>query len=104
MAEGRRPHNPHGPLQDEVIRLLHTPRPRCKGFFADLPPEERSKYIIPLPPEDDGAERVWDGAASETMDHGGQRGYTSMAPETTEGRQIRGRHRAISSQIRGATG
>ncbi|KAL1485836.1 hypothetical protein MTO96_031727 [Rhipicephalus appendiculatus] len=97
-------HNVHGVLQDEVIRLLYTRRPPVKGFFADIPPHERHKYVIPPPPPDerDGPEdRVWGSVASETTTgHGGQR---SVPQETGEGRQIRGRRRN-DSQAPGATG
>ncbi|KAH7975309.1 hypothetical protein HPB52_000570 [Rhipicephalus sanguineus] len=103
--EDHRVHNPHGPLEDEVIRLLHTPRPRVKGFFADLPPAQRHMYVIPPPPpdENDGSEdRVWGSVESETTTaHGGQR---TEPQETGESRQIRGRRHNIDSQTPGAAG
>ncbi|KAH8032618.1 hypothetical protein HPB51_026071 [Rhipicephalus microplus] len=81
------PNNPHGVLQDEVIRLFYTPRPRVVGFFADIPADQRHKYVIPPPPPDetDGQEsRVWGSAASETTpSHGGHR----RVPQDTEGRR-----------------
>ncbi|KAL1477199.1 hypothetical protein MTO96_035930 [Rhipicephalus appendiculatus] len=100
-----RVHNVHGVLEDEVKRLFHTQRPPVKGFFADIPPHERHKYVIPPPPPDvrDGREsRVWGSVASETTtSHGGQR---SVPQETGEGRQIRGHRHNNDSQAPGATG
>ncbi|XP_072140540.1 uncharacterized protein [Dermacentor andersoni] len=77
--EQQQRHNPYGPLQDEVTRLLHTPRLRCKGFFADLPPEERDNYVIPPPSEDNDVPegRDW----------------------RTEGRQIRGRSHSSGGRV-----
>ncbi|KAL3197489.1 hypothetical protein MRX96_001552 [Rhipicephalus microplus] len=93
--------NPHGVLQDEVIRLFHTQRPPIKGFFADLPPRKRHKYIIPPPPPDDShgpEDRVW---ASETTALGSQR---SLPMQTGQSPQIRGRHRNIAGQTPRAAG
>ncbi|KAL3206772.1 hypothetical protein MRX96_039930 [Rhipicephalus microplus] len=93
--------NPHGVLQDEVIRLFHTQRPPIKGFFADLPLQKRHKYIIPPPPPDDsdGSEdRVW---ASETSGHGSQRG---LPMQTGQSPQIRGGRQNIAGQTPRAAG
>ncbi|XP_075525740.1 uncharacterized protein LOC142557640 [Dermacentor variabilis] len=83
-------HNPYGPLQDEVTRLLHTPRPHCKGFFADLPPEERDNYVIPPLSEDNDVpeEHDWRTVAAPLPRQG-----------TTEGRQIRGRSHSSGGRV-----
>ncbi|XP_075721651.1 uncharacterized protein LOC142764990 isoform X2 [Rhipicephalus microplus] len=75
--------------------------PTETGFFADLPPRKRHKYIIPPPPPDDSdgpEDRVW---ASETSGHGSQRG---LPMQTGQSPQIRGRRRNIAGQTPRAAG
>ncbi|KAH6921847.1 hypothetical protein HPB50_005400 [Hyalomma asiaticum] len=101
--------NRHGILQDEVIRLLHTPRPRCKGFFADLPPEERYKYVIPPPPGEDERDEE-DGARGGVAPErpaaalGGQRNQAARPPESGDNRQMPGRRHAVGRPLLGAIG